>query len=153
MKKTLIALLSLALILTLCCGAALAATGDLTIRDTKAYTDAEMTQYAGTIPACTSLLVRSHEDYADVYLNGKTYYVSNFDLLNADITSNYSATLKKGVTVYQRPTSSSRSVTLKKEYKVNICMVSENWALVQSTNSLSAYAFVKLDKLSDIKTK
>ena len=56
MKKKLIAVLAVALIAALGCGVAFAATGDITVKDAKAYADAAMTQYVGTIPAGTSLM-------------------------------------------------------------------------------------------------
>ena len=150
MKRAVFFALSVALILTLLCGQALAAGGDITIREVKAYSDPDMTNYVGTIPTATSLLVRSYEKYADVYVNGKLVYIDASALLNRDIAGPYNATLKKGTRVYQRATTSAKSVKLKKSGVVNICAMSGDWALVRSTGSLGAFAFVKTSKLTNI---
>ena len=150
MKRAFFFALSVALILTLLCGQALAARGDITIREVKAYSDPDMTNYVGTIPTATSLLVRSYEKYADVYVNGKLVYIDASALLNRDIAGPYNATLKKGTRVYQRATTSAKSVKLKKSGVVNICAMSGDWALVRSTGSLGAFAFVKTSKLTNI---
>ena len=47
MKKMLIALTAAVLVLTLLCGGALAATGDLTTKSVKAYSNAARTEYVG----------------------------------------------------------------------------------------------------------
>ena len=153
MKKTLVAVLALVLALTVCCGAALAAGGDLTIRDAKAYSDAEMTKYAGTIPAGTALVVRSYDSYADVYLNGKVYYISNADLLDKDISGKYEATLLKGTRVYQRPSVEANTCKLKNSYSVNVCAVKDDWALVHSNNQFGAYAYVPVSYLVGIRVE
>ena len=141
------------LILTLLCAQALAAGGDITIREVKAYSDPEMTNYVGTIPNATSLLVRSHEKYADVYVKGKIVYIDASALLNRDIAGPYNATLKRGTRVYQRANTSANSVKLKKSAVVNICAVSGDWALVRATDSVGAFAFVKTSKLTKIVTQ
>lgn len=153
MKKAIILALSVMLILTMFCAQALAAGGDITIREVKAYSDPEMTNYVGTIPTATSLLVRSYEKYADVYVNGKLVYIDASALLNREIVGPYNATLKKGTRVYQRAATSAKSVKLKKSAVVNICAVSGDWALVRSTDSVGAFAFVKTSKLTKIVSK
>ena len=153
MKKTIVAILAMALMLTLCCGVALAYTGDLTATDTKCYTSPAMTEYVGTIPAGTSVLVRSYDAYADVYVNGKVVYVKSGDLLHTDIPSDYLATLVKGTKVYQQPKSSSKACRLKKDGTVRVCAVSGDWALVQTTHGVGIYGFVKMSKLTNIRTK
>ncbi|MBR1821558.1 MAG: hypothetical protein IJ769_08050 [Clostridia bacterium] len=153
MKKTMVATLAVALLLTLLCGTALAYNGDLTATDAKAYSNASMTEYVGTIPAGTSVLVRSYDGYADVYVNGKVVYIDASDLLHTDIPSDYVATLVKGTKVYQRPASSAKSAKLKKDGSVKVCAVSGDWALVQTTGSKGIYGFVKVSKLTDIRTK
>lgn len=150
MKKKLAAVLALALIAALCCGTALAVSGDLTVKDAKAYADAAMTKYVGTIPAGTSLLVRSYDSYADVYINGKIVYINSSALLDGDIAGPYNATLTKGTRVYQRATTDANSVKLKKGCTVNVCAISDDWALVRSTGSKSMFGYVKLDKLTKI---
>lgn len=150
MKKKITAVLALVLLLALCCGTALAASGDITVKDAKAYADASMTQYIGTIPAGTSLLVRSYDNYADVYVNGKVVYINKSALLDGSISSPYNATLKKGTRVYQRADSSAKSVKVKKSTVVNVCEVSGAWALVRAVSDTQAFAFVKVDKLTNI---
>ena len=153
MKKTMIAIMAVALVLTMLCGQALAATGDLTIKDAKAYSDAAMKDYLGTIPAYTALLVRSYDSYADVRYNGRTVYISAEALLRKDAPTKYVATLSKGTKVYQRATTSANAYTLKSGGIVKICKVKGDWALVQTTGSKGLYAFVKVSKLTDIRTK
>ena len=151
MKKTIISILAVALMLTVLCGSALAASGDLTVTSVKAYSDSAMTNYVGTIPAYTSVVVRSYDNYADVYVNGKVVYINADALLRTDAPANFSATLKKGTKVYQRATTSAKSYTLKSAGTVKVLKTSGNWALVQTTGSKGLYAFVKLSKLSDIR--
>ena len=153
MKKTMIAILAVALILTMLCGQALAASGDITTKSVKAYADAAMTKYVGTIPAYTALVVRSHDTFADVYVNGKIVYISDSALLNKDASSKYVATLNKGTKVYQRATTSANDYTLQDSGTVKVCKVSGDWALVQSTGSKGLYAFVKVNKLTNIRVK
>ena len=153
MKKTFIAILAMALLLTLFCGTALAYNGDLTTTDTKAYTSPAMTEYVCTIPAGTAVIVRSYENYADVYMNGKVVYVDASNLLHTKISSDYLATLVKGTAVYQQPKTSAKSAKVKKDGTVKVCASSGDWALVQTTGSKGLYAFVKIAKLSDIRMK
>ncbi len=150
MKRKLIAVLAVALIAILSFGSALAVTGDITVKDAKAYADAAMTRYVGTIPAGTSLMVRSYDNYADVYVNGKIVYISKSALLDGDIAGPYNATLTKGTKVYQRATTSAKSAKVKKNMVVNVCAINGDWALVRSTGEKTAFAYVKLDKLTKI---
>ena len=150
MKKTLTAVLAAMLMLALCCGSALAYTGDITTSNAKAYADPEMTQLVGAIPAGTSVLVRSYDAYADVYYNGKVVYLAPSDLLNGDITGDYNAVLLKGTKIYQRAATSAKSQKLKKDVNVNVCAVSGDWALVRTTGDLTLFAFVKVGKLTNI---
>lgn len=150
MKKKLFAVLALAMILALCSSAALAVSGDITVKDAKAYADAAMTQYIGTIPKGTSLLVRAYDSYADVYVGGKIVYINKNTLLDDDITGPYNATLKKGTVVFQRASTSASTVRLKKSCVVNVCGINGSWALVRATDSRGAFAFVKLNKLTKI---
>lgn len=153
MSKKLMAAVAMTLILTLLSGVALAASGDLTIKETVAYADAAMTKPVAKIPAGTSLLVRAYERYADVYYGGKIVYVSNSDLMKKDASTDYYATLKKGTRVYQRADSDAKSFKLKRSGTVSLCLVAGEWALVRTTGKLGLYAFVKLDKLTDLRTK
>lgn len=152
MKKVTVAVLILMLVCAFAVSA-LAVSGDLTVKDAMAYSDAAMKNYVGTIPAGTSVLVRSHESYADVYTGGKVVYISNSALLDRDITSDYVATLAKGTRVYQQASGDAKSRALKSTGTVNVCMVNGDWALVQSTGKLGLYAYVHLTSLSNIRTK
>ena len=153
MKKTFVAILAMALLLTLLGGTALAYSGDLTATDTKCYSNSTMTEYVGTIPAGTSVLVRSRDGFADLYVDGKVVYISASALLNRDVTSDYAASLGKGVRVYQQASTSADSIKLPKEVTVNICAVNGDWALVQTTNKAGIYGYVRVDRLSDIHLK
>ena len=153
MKKTFVAILAMALMLTLCCGSALAYTGDLTATETKCYTTAAMTEYVGSIPAGTSVLVRSYDTYADIYVNGKVVYVKASDLLHTDIPTDYLATLKKGTKVYQQADGDAKCGKLKKNLAVKVCAISGDWALVQTTGGKGIYGFVKVSKLTGIHRK
>ena len=153
MKKMMVAVLAVALVLAMFCGQAFAYNGDITTKDAKAYSDAAMKNYVGTIPAGTSLLVRSYDAYADVYVNGQVCYIKTSTLLHDDIASDYIATLVKGTRVYQRAATSAKSIKLKKDGKVKVCAVSGDWALVQTTGSKGVYGFVKVGKLTGIRLK
>ncbi len=153
MKKTFVAILSMALLLTLFCGSALAYTGDLTATATKCYADAAMTHYVGTVSAGTSVLVNSYHDSAEIYVNGKVVYVDASDLVHTDIPSDYLATIVKGTKIYQQASTSAKSYKVRKNYSVKVCAISGNWALVQTTGKKGLYAFVKVSKLADIRTK
>ncbi len=153
MKKTIVAILAMALLLTLIGGTALAYNGDLTTVDAKAYSTPAMTEYVGTIPAGTSVLVRSYENYADVYVNGKVVYIKASDLLHTKIQSDYVATLAKGAKVYQQPKATAKAAKVKKDGTVKVCAISGDWALVQTTGSKGLYGFVKIATLTDIRMK
>ena len=153
MKKTMIAVFAVALILALLCGQALAASGDVTTKSAKAYADAAMTKYVGTIPGATAVVVRSYDSYADVYVDGKVVYISTSALLHKDISSKYVATLDAGTKVYQRADTNANEYTLKHGGTVKVCKVSGEWALVQSTGKKGLYAFVKVNRLTDIRIK
>lgn len=153
MKKTLIAVLAMALLLAIGCGSALAYTGDLTTSDAKIYSDSAMTNCIGAIPAGTSVLVRSYETYADIYYKGKVVYIKTSDLLQGDIEGDYNATLLKGTKVYQRADTASDHYKLKGAVTVNVCAVAGSWALVRTLNAKGIFAFVKINKLVNIKSK
>ncbi len=153
MKKTMVAILAVAMILTMLCGQALAVSGDITTRNVKAYADAGMTKYVGTIPGATALFVRSYDSFADVYVAGKIVYINASALLHKNISTKYVATLEKGTKVYQRADTSAADYTLKKGGTVKVCKVSGDWALVQTTGKKGLYAFVKVGKLSNIRVK
>ena len=150
MKKTVMTILAVALLLTVFCATGLASHGDITVKAAKAYADPALKDYVGTIPAYTSLLVRSNDSYTDVYINGKVYYISKSALLNKNLTGDYVATLDKGTKVYQRANSEAKSYTLKKAGAIQVCKVKGDWALVQTLGDQGLYAFVKIDKLQNI---
>ena len=153
MKKKITAILAMALVLTMIGAQALAATGDLTVKSVKVYSDAEMKNCIGTLPAMTSLLVRSYDSFADIYIDGKICYIDSSALLHKNIDSNYAATLKKGTVVYQRADKDSNTIKLTKNYNVKLCAVSGDWALVQTTGKKGMYGFVKVSKLTNLRVK
>ena len=150
MKKITITVLALSLLLVMFCAQALASHGDITVRAAKLYSDSAMTEYVGTVPAYTALVVRSNDSYTDVYYNGKVYYTKGSNLLNKSRLGDYLATLGRGTKVYQRAESDANSYTLKKSGSVQICAVKGDWALVQTLGERGLYAFVKLEKLKNI---
>lgn len=150
MKKITIIVLAVSLLLTMFCAQALASHGDITIKAAKLYSDSAMTEYVGTIPAYTALVVRANDSYTDVYYNGKVYYTKGSNLLNKSALGDYVATLGKGVKVYQRADSDANSYALKKSGLVQICKVKGDWALVQTLGERGLYAFVKIEKLKNI---
>ena len=151
MKKKMMLMLALALIVAMLCGTALAYSGDVTTKAVKAYADAEMKICIGTIPACTAVLVRSYDSYADINVNGTMCYISEAALLHNDsVRTDFVATLRKGTKVFQRPTEEARAATVKKDCGVSIIAVKGDWALVQAVSVTGAYAFVKTDKLVGI---
>ena len=123
MKRIIMTTLAVALLLTMFCATAMASHGDLTMKAAKLYADPAMTDYVGTIPAYTALVVRSNDSYTDVYINGKVYYVSDTALLNRNVLGDYVATLDRGTTVYQRANTGASRYTLKKNCAVQICKV------------------------------
>jgi len=150
MKKIIVTVLAVSLLLAMFCAQALASHGDITVKATKLYADSAMTEYVGTIPAYTALVVRANDSYTDVYYNGKVYYTKGSNLLNKSKVGDYVAALGKGTKVYQRADSDANSYTLKKSGAVQICAVKGDWALVQTLGERGLYAFVKIDKLKNI---
>ena len=150
MKRIIMTTLAVALVLTMFCATAMASLGDLTMKAAKLYADPAMTDYVGTIPAYTALVVRSNDSYTDVYINGKVYYVSDSALLNRNVLGDYVATLDRGASVYQRANTGANRYTLKKSCPVQICKVKGEWALIQTLSERGLYAFVKVEKLKNI---
>ena len=150
MKRIIMTTLAVALVLTMFCATAMASHGDLTMKAAKLYADPAMTDYVGTIPAYTALVVRSNDSYTDVYINGKVYYVSDSALLNRNVLGDYVATLDRGASVYQRANTGANRYTLKSSCPVQICKVKGEWALIQTLSERGLYAFVKLEKLKNI---
>ena len=150
MKKTMIAVLAVTLLLAALCGQALASCGDVTIKAAKVYADPAMTEYLGTLPAYTAVVVRDYDTYADIFLVGSVVYIKPSTLMRKDITAKFTATLNKGVTVYQRPTEDANTRKIKKATAVKLCKFSGEWALVQTTGKKGLYAFAKIEDLSNI---
>ena len=150
MKRIIITTLAVALLLTMFCATAMASHGDLTMKAAKLYANPAMTEYVGTIPAYTALVVRSNDSYTDVYINGRVYYVSDTALLNRNVLGDYVATLDRGTTVYQRANTGASRYTLKKNCAVQICKVRGEWALIHTLSERGLYAFVKVEKLKNI---
>ena len=151
MKKTALSVLTLVMLTAIVCTQAFALTGDITVKAAKAYADPEMTLYMGTIPKYTSVLVRAYGSYANVVYNGVKCYVQPSTLTQGDYDYNYigTATVKKGAKVYQRPSSSARSVTLSKAASVKVYSVKNGYALIRSGKGV--FAFVDTSDLSSMK--
>lgn len=150
MKKVAFSILTVVLLLTLVCGSAFAVTGDITLKRAKAYADPDMTIEIGTIPKYTALTVRAYGNYADVVYNGVKCYIKASALTQGKYDYSYigTATLKKGTTVYQRPSSSSKSKKLSSSAKVKVYKVSDGYALIRSSKGY--FGFVKSESLTDM---
>ncbi len=150
MKRAAFMILTVALLLTLVCGSALAVTGDFTIKRATAYADPEMTIKVGTIPKYTCLKVNASGNYADVSYNGVRCYIKASALTQGKYDYSYigSATLKKGTEIYQRPSSSSRCKTLTKAAKVKVYKVAKGFVLIR--NSKGYFGFVKSEALTNL---
>ena len=151
MTKKLTAVLALALMLTMLCSAAQAVSGDIIVKEAVAYSDKALSQPIGKIAAGTSLLADVKGSAAKVYYGGQLCYVSSSDLMRKDASSDYRATLEKGTRVYQRAESGAASFKLKSSGTVKLCLVNGDWALVRTTGKLGLYAYVKIDKLVDVR--
>lgn len=151
MKKIAMAVLAAMILAAVCCSA-LAVTGDIVIKDAKAYSDAAMTNYVGTIPAGTCVIVRSYDKYADIYQNGKVLYVKESNLFHSDYTGAYRATLPEGSAVYQKPSTDASSTKVKSSGTVNVWKVKGDWALVRTTGVAGILAYVKVSSLTNIET-
>lgn len=151
MKKIALSTLAVALLLALLCSSALAVTGDMTIAPAKAYADSNFVHYIGTIPKYTSVIVRAYGAYADIIVNGVECYVKPSTLTQGSYDYNYigSATLKSGAKVYQRPSSSSRSITNSKDRKVLVYAASDGYALIRTTKGI--FGFTSAANLSNLK--
>ena len=123
---------------------------DLITKKTKAYSNAAMTKYVGTIPANTTVTVKAYGSNAKVSVAGKKVYVKSSNLLHGDMAGAYNAKLAKGTRVYQYNSSKAKSVKLKKARVVNICAVKGDWALVRRTSGKLLFGYVKLDQLTNV---
>ena len=135
MKKYITSLAALVLVLTLCCGQGLAIYGDVTTRSVDAYLDPEMTQYVGTIPQYTSVIVYDADsDIASLNVNGVDCYVSPRALTNSRFDYLYKgfSTLLPGSYVFQRPSTSSRNVHCSNAHNVLVIGAKGDWVLIRS---------------------
>lgn len=150
MKKTVLTLLAVMLMMTLC-ASAFALTGDLTIKAAKAYADPDFVNYIGTIPKYSSVLVRAYGSYADIIYNGIECYVKPSTLDQGAHEYSYvgTGTIKKGAKVYQRPSSAARSVTMSKARTVKVYALSKGYVLVRYEG---VYGFVAADDLTNLKS-
>ena len=123
---------------------------DILVKDAKAYSNAAMTKYVGTIPAATTVTVKKYGTNAKASVAGKKVYISSTKLLHGDMAGAYDAKLAKGTRVYQRASSNAKSVKLKKARYVNICAVKGDWALVRQTSGKLMFGYVKLDQLTNV---
>ena len=151
MKKFALSLLAVILVLTMVCAQALAVSGDLTTRDARAFADPEMTQYIGTIPKFTSVLVAAYGTYADVYVNGVRCFVEPSALTQGERDFDYIGygTLRAGSNVYQRPTVISKNVVNTNPMPVLIYAIKGSCALIRSANGV--FGFVNTECLENIK--
>ena len=154
MKKIAISVLAMVLMLALACGTAFALTGDITTKAVKAYADPDMTDYVGTIPKYTSVMVRAYGSYADIYVSDIECYINPSALTCGNYDHNYigTATLKKGAVVHQRPSSSSYYLTNRRSRRVLVYALTNGYALVR-TRVGGVFGFVKASSLKSLKAK
>lgn len=124
-------------------------TDDLTMWNVKAYSDAAMIHYVGTIPKETTVTVR-YGKVAALSVKGKTVYIRLNKLLNGDVAGEYNATLKRGTRVYMSASTKASSAKLKRSYVVNVCKVKGGWALVRETRGALRFRFVRVKDLKNI---
>ena len=152
MKKIALSMLAVMLLMILVCGSAFALVGDMTTRSVKAYADPGMTDYVGTIPKFTSVMVRAYGSYADVLYNGVECFVKPSALTCGVYDFNYigTATLKAGSNVYQRPSVASSSITTAKSHRVLVYAATNGYAVIR-TGSKGAFGFVSTNNLTNLK--
>ena len=153
MKKIALSMLAAVLLLTLVCGSALAVTGDITVKAAKAYADPNFKLYIGVVPAKTSVLVRAYGSYADIYVNGVECFVKPSALTCGKKDNDFVgyATLKADSTVYQRPSSSSKTATTSHAMKVLVYGVDDGKALVRTRKGV--FGFVNASSLTNLKAR
>lgn len=159
MKRAVAFALLAALVMSLLPMAALAsydhdvAHGDMVVKGVKAYRDPEMTDYIGTIPKYTAVVVKdtlngnwyTANKAALVTYKGVKCYIKTSALLQDEYPgSAKEVTLKKSVRVYQRPTSESANVKAKKGTKVLYIGKKGSWALIRTDalDNCGDYGFV-----------
>lgn len=148
MKKTALSILALALLLTLLCASALAAS-DITTKSAKAYSDADMKHCIGTIPKFTCVTVDQYGTNASLEINGVRCYVKSSALDQGVHKKDYvaTATLSKDELVYQRPTLSAKYTTNKKATKVYVYKAKKGMVLIRTKKG--KYGFVSMSSLTD----
>ena len=135
MKKLVVSVLAIALLMSIACVSAFAVYGDVTTRSMPAYADPGMTQYIGTIPQYTAVVVYDADsNLAAMNVNGVECYGPASALTNSrfDYYYNGKSTLKAGATVYQRPTVGSRSVQTGHDHSVLVIGRKGDWVLIRS---------------------
>ena len=163
MKKTVISLLAVLLLTALACPALAWSQMGVTMENVKAYSDVGRTKYIGTIPKCTVIKLVFPDQYSEydggsyaVYAGKNRYcFVKAAQILDPiGVTLSegalWSATLKKGARVYQRPAKGSRSVKSGKAVSVTVCYVKGSWALIYR-ESKAAFGFVRTSALKNVK--
>lgn len=149
MKKLVVSILAIALLMSIACVSAFAVYGDITTRSMKAYADPGMTQYIGTIPEYTAVVVYDADSrIAAMNVNGVMCYGAASALTNSrfDYYYNGRSTLKAGATVYQRPIVGSRSVQTVHDHNVLVIGKRGDWVLIR-TNYGGFYGFTLASNL------
>ena len=165
MKKTALSLAAVLLILALACPALAWSQMGVTMKAVKACSDSALKKPVKTIPKCTVVKLVFPDKYYEsdgqsyaVYAGkNKVYYVRAADILDPiGVTLSesplYSATLKKGARVYQRPTKKSKSVRAKKSASVVVCYFKGSWALIYREAN-SAFGFVSRKSLKNVRRR
>ena len=152
MKKIALSMLAVMLLMILVCGSAFALVGDMTTRSVKAYADPGMTDYVGTIPKYSCVLVRAYGSYADVYYNDIECFIKPSALTCGKYDYNYigTATLKKGAYVFQRPSFASYYTVNRRDRKVLVYAETDGYALVRKGPG-GAFGFVSASSLRHLK--
>ena len=135
MKKFAVSGLIVLLIMAMFCAQGFAVYGDVTVTGADAYIDPEMTQYLGTIPKYTALVVwDADSSVAAVLVNGVNCFVRASTLTNSRFDYLYKgySVLRAGVTVYQQPAFHSRSICNGHNRTVLVIGVKGDWVLIRS---------------------
>ena len=156
MKKIALSMIAAILMLTLLAGTALA-TGDMTIRRAKTYSDPGLTKRVGSIPKYTAVTLNGtgtygNIKYADITVDGVQYYVKAGTLTLGAYEKKYTgtATMLKGAWFYHGRHSSKYTV-IKKDTKVYVYAIHKGKALVRTSNG--NYGFTSTVNLINMKKK
>lgn len=151
MKKAVVSIIATILLLTLACGCALASTGDITIKEAKAYSDKDFTKSIGTIPKYTCVKVNAYGNYADITVNDVRCYVHPSTLTQGKYDYSYMGTaiMKKGALVYQRPSASAKYSVNAKKCTVRVFVIKDSLALIRYKKS-GMFGFTSVKNLNKI---